>query len=320
MREVLALDLSKLSLRTALIGTIVLGVTVVLVGVFGNVAIAAGLAAVFVIAAGPADTRRPDLGSVLLVVIGAVVTFLVSVSASSPAWAAVVITVITLAATLLAMLDQRSAKMGVYGLLWAVLVLDVGATADTAVSMAIAFAFGGVLAVLALWISYRFLESDPDPEADADVGKDAAETTDSNEAPTGRDREVRDCPGSRGRGLRLAGLLPVSRESCLGGPDVRAGDPAPCPSIRGDCIGAGNWNCRRCCRGCVDHPDQHWRHGGVAGRLRRKRFLDDRYAQGQLRSFDTVHHQCPADLAGTAPRGGRRLQHGNACWPHCLAW
>ena len=177
MREVLALDLSKLSLRTALIGTIVLGVTVVLVGVYGNVAIAAGLAAVFVIAAGPADTRRPDLGSVLLVAIGAVVTFLVSVSASSPAWAAVVITVITLAATLLAMLDQRSAKMGVYGLLWAVLVLDVGATADTAVSMAIAFAFGGVLAVLALWISYRFLESDPDPEADADVGKDAAETT-----------------------------------------------------------------------------------------------------------------------------------------------
>ncbi|MCH9816552.1 MAG: FUSC family protein [Actinomycetia bacterium] len=176
MREVFALDLSKLSLRTAIIGTIVLGITVVLVGVFGNVAIAAGLAAVFVTAAGPADTRRPDLGSVLLVVVGAAVTFLVSLSASSQVAAAVVITAITLAATLLALLDKRSATMGVFGLLWAVLVLDVGATADTAASMAAAFAIGGVLALLALWIADRFLESDPDPEIATEPEQDMAET------------------------------------------------------------------------------------------------------------------------------------------------
>jgi uncharacterized membrane protein YccC len=174
VREVFVLDLTKLNLRNAITGTIALGITIVLLGILGTVAMAAGLAAIFVIAGGPSDSKRPDLSSLLLVVGGALLTFVVSLSAAATIAATIVISLITLGATLLALWGKRYATMGVFGLLWAVLALTLGTTPELAASMAFAFALGGGVALVAMWIASLI----PANDMPAQTGETADEQSD----------------------------------------------------------------------------------------------------------------------------------------------
>jgi hypothetical protein len=175
VREVFVLDLTKLNLRGAITGTIALGITIVFLGIFGTVVMAAGLAALFVIAGGPSDTQKPDLSSFLLVVGGALLTFVVSLSAASAVAATIVITLITLGATLLALWGKRYATMGVFGVLWAVLALTLGTAPQLAANMALAFALGGSVALVAMWIASLIPANDIPEETD--------ETTDEQSGP-----------------------------------------------------------------------------------------------------------------------------------------
>jgi hypothetical protein len=164
VREVFELDFSKLSMRSAIVGTVALAVVIVFLAIFGSVAMAAGLAAVFVVMAGPSDTRRPDVNSLLFVLGGAGITFIVAWSSSSVVAATIVLSVITLGASLLALVGKRSTTMGVFLLLWSVLALGIGSTLAAAIDLAIAFALGGGFALLVMWLASLLPDRSATPE------------------------------------------------------------------------------------------------------------------------------------------------------------
>lgn len=171
MREAFQVDVSKLNFRGALVGTIALGLVIVFIGVFGQVTVAAGVAAVFVVAGGPSETRRPDRYSVLLVLAGALVTVIVSLSASSAIAATLAITLITFGATLLALLGKRARTTGVFGVMWAVLALAIGSTPEIALSLSVAFTVGGLVALAVLWLASRIPDRSSHADDDADSGR-----------------------------------------------------------------------------------------------------------------------------------------------------
>lgn len=155
MKEVLELDMDELDLRRAVIGTVALAVGLALMGALGPVGIAAGIAAIFVVAGDSDETRGPDSVQAALVVGGAAVTLLVGYAAGSTVAATITIAAVTLVATLVSLAGPRPAAAGVYALLWAVLTLSIGATDESPVAMAGAFLAGGAIALAVLWLAER---------------------------------------------------------------------------------------------------------------------------------------------------------------------
>lgn len=184
MREVVTFDAAQISWRRGLVGTCALLILVAFLGWLGAVVIAAALAAVFVLAGAPKE-RTPDLLLVAVVVFGTLVTGVISLAAESALWAAIVIGIVTFAATAMALFGKRSALTGLFGILWAIVALAVGTTPDIAVSMSVAFAVGGATALVALWASSRVKAGrsaaavdDTADDADAAEAADAAEPVD----------------------------------------------------------------------------------------------------------------------------------------------
>jgi uncharacterized membrane protein YccC len=172
MKEVFDLDLEALDFRGAVTGLVSLVGVVALIGVLGPAAMAAGIAALFVIAGDSDDTRGPDSVQVGLVLVGALITLVVGWSANSAVAATITLTLVTLGVTLLSMRGPRPAAAGTYALLWATLTLSIGATDESAAAMTIAFLAGGLLALGVLWLAERV----PDPEES--TGEDAGEVPD----------------------------------------------------------------------------------------------------------------------------------------------
>ena len=173
MGEVLELDMDELDLRGALTGVLALAVALALVSVLGPVAMAAGIAALFVVAGDAPETRGPDSVQALLVLAGAVITLAVGYSAESAVAATITITVVTLAGTLVAMAGRRPAVAGTYALLWAVVTLGIGSTDESPAAMALAFVAGGVIALVALWLAERV----PDPDGEEGGAPDQADAS-----------------------------------------------------------------------------------------------------------------------------------------------
>jgi uncharacterized membrane protein YccC len=162
---VIELDLEELDWRGAVTGLGGLFVALAFIGLFGPVGMAAGIAALFVVAADADDVAGPDRAQVVLVVAGSAITSIVGHAADSTITAAVVIAAVTLGATLLVLLGPRYATSGAFALMWAVLTLSIGATDESADTMALAFAAGGAIALAALAIADRL--APPQPATDA---------------------------------------------------------------------------------------------------------------------------------------------------------
>ena len=114
MDDVLKMDTEQLDWRSAFTGLVGLLIALVVIGVFGNVGMAAGVAVLFVVAADEDSHAGPDLAQLLLVLVGAVVTYAVGESTSSTAAAAAAIGLIALGCTLLLLLGPRYAGLGAY--------------------------------------------------------------------------------------------------------------------------------------------------------------------------------------------------------------
>lgn len=155
VEDVLELEMEELDWRSAFTGLIGLLIALVFIGVFGTVGMAAGIAVVFVVGSDEETHKGPDLGQLVLVVVGAIVTYAVGESTTSTAGAAIVIGLITLGCTLVLLLGSEFASVGAYSLIWAVLALTIGVTNESAVEMAIAFAAGGTIALAVLLASSR---------------------------------------------------------------------------------------------------------------------------------------------------------------------
>ena len=221
MREVIEVDLDELDLRKGVTGAVGLGIALALVWAMGTAAVAAGIAALLVVAGEPDDSHGPDGLQVLLVLAGAVVTLAVGYSADSALAAGLVIGLVTVVATLVAASGPRSATAGTYALLWAVLALGIGDTAESAAGLALSFAIGGCVALLALWLVRRVAGAD----SAADEPVVADEPASDRDGPmVGRD--LRRCPGAGSGGVRLARVLAVPRPLELGRAHLRPGPPA----------------------------------------------------------------------------------------------
>lgn len=149
---------------TGLIGLLF---ALVFIGAFGPVGMAAGIAVLFVVAGDSDEQIGPDRSQVLFVPIGAIVTLVVGHAADDTLAASVVIAVVTFLTTLLLLLGPRYAVSGGFALLWAVLTLTIGATDESAGEMALAFAAGGGIALLALFVSQRLVPNEAAGQGDA---------------------------------------------------------------------------------------------------------------------------------------------------------
>ena len=153
MDDMLEMDMEQLDWRSAFTGLVGLLIALVFVGAFGNAGVAAGIAVLFVVGADEESHAGPDLAQLLLVLIGAVVTYAVGESTTSTAAAAIVFGLVTLGSTLLLLLGERYAAVGTYSLMWAVIALTIGVTEATAGEMTVAFAAGGAVALVVLFVS-----------------------------------------------------------------------------------------------------------------------------------------------------------------------
>jgi len=161
LQEVLRLDLDELDWHGAVTALVGLLLALVFIGAFGPVGMAAGMAVLFVVAGDSDDQIGPDRSQVLFVPIGTVVTLVVGHAADDTLAASIVIAVVTFLTTLLLLLGPRYAVSGGFALMWAVLTLTIGATDESAGEMALAFAAGGVIALLALSVSQRVVPKEP---------------------------------------------------------------------------------------------------------------------------------------------------------------
>lgn len=173
MREVFDLDLEELDFRGAVTGLVSLVGAVALIGVLGPVAMAAGIAALFVIAGDSDETYGPDGVQVGLVVVGSIITLVVGWSSNSAVAATITLTLVTVGATLLSLRGPRTAAAGTYALLWATLTLSIGTTDESAAAMTVAFFAGGLLALGALWLSERVPDPKDSTESSTDEAADA---------------------------------------------------------------------------------------------------------------------------------------------------
>jgi hypothetical protein len=176
--EIIEFDVEKLDYRSALTGVVVLAAALMFVGVLGPAGMAAGIAAIFVVAGGSSQAHASPLNGILFVLVGACVTLLVGYSAESALAATLVIGIVTLLATLASLGGVNTATAGVYLLLWSILALSFGGTDEEPWVAAVAFLIGGTLAITGLWIAARVA-----PEPSGTPSGNAAEQATDPEGP-----------------------------------------------------------------------------------------------------------------------------------------
>jgi hypothetical protein len=168
LHEVVEIDLDQLDLRSALVGVAVLTVALVFVGVLGPAGMAAGIAALFVIAGSSGEGAESSAEHAMFIVAGAVVTLAVGYAADSTAAATAVVGLVAWASSLGALRGPVAAAHGAYLLMWAVLTLAIVDSEATVPTMAGAFVVGGLLALAGLWVADRLPAERPQRVAPVD--------------------------------------------------------------------------------------------------------------------------------------------------------
>lgn len=168
LRSVLELDLDAIDLRKGVLGVVAIGVVVIIVALFGTVGMTAALAALFVIMADQPGSIRDRAQAVLLMTaFGALIALVAVWAGTSHVWVATLLTfVVTGVATLLSGLGPGAAVRGLLLSVWAIVALTFAGDLETAVQLAVAFMFGGILAAGIIWLRTRAL---PEPSVEAET-------------------------------------------------------------------------------------------------------------------------------------------------------
>jgi hypothetical protein len=159
-REVVEFDADALNVRSALIGLCVLMVALALVVASGPPAIAAAIAALFVVAGASGNAVHTLTDQLLFVAVGTITTLVVGIASSSALGATIAIGLVALVSTLAALRSPVGAANGAYLLIWAVLSLAITDSDTGAAAMAGAFLVGGALAVAALQLAHKIAPAD----------------------------------------------------------------------------------------------------------------------------------------------------------------
>ena len=170
LRELLALDMTKVDLRSGLTGTIAILVAIVFVAVFGTIGMTAGIAALFVIAADqPGPVRERGAGVLVITLGGAVIAFVAVWAGIEHIWVATLLTFsITAVATLTAGFGHVAAIRGLLLSLWAVIAFGFAGDEEKALALSMAFLAGGVIAAVILWLESR-TSHEPSAEVEAET-------------------------------------------------------------------------------------------------------------------------------------------------------
>ena len=170
LRELLALDLTKIDVRRGTAGTVAVLMAIVFVVIFGTIGMTAGIAALFVIAADqPGPVRQRWIGVVVITIFGSLIAFIAVWAGIEHIWVAVLLTfTITMVATLTAGFGHVVATRGLLLSIWAVLAFGFAGDEETALTIAIAFLGGGAIAAVLLWIEAHGSSQDA-AEAEAEA-------------------------------------------------------------------------------------------------------------------------------------------------------
>lgn len=168
LRSLLRLDLDAIDPRTGLVVLVAVAVAVAIVVMFGTAGMAAGLAMLFAILADqPGPLRARALGVAVMTVGGSAIAFVALWAGTELAWLALLLTfVVTAIGTLVAGYGPSAAVRGLLLAVWAVVALSLGGEVDLAISLTVAFAVGGSIAALIIWLRSRAL---PEPSLEDQV-------------------------------------------------------------------------------------------------------------------------------------------------------
>jgi uncharacterized membrane protein YccC len=168
LRGLLKLDLDAIDPRSGLTVLIAIAIAIALVLAFGTAGMAAGLAMLFAILADqPGPLRARALGVAVMTVGGAAIAFVALWAGTELAWAALLLTfVVTAIGTLVAGYGPSAAVRGLLLAVWAVVALSLGGELDLAISLTVAFAVGGLIAALIIWLRSRAV---PEPSLEDQV-------------------------------------------------------------------------------------------------------------------------------------------------------
>lgn len=169
LHEVVEVDLDQLDLRSGLVGLFTLTVALALVAVFGPAGMAAGIAALFVIAGAEGEASESFGEHALFLVAGTAVTLAVGYAAESPVAATVALGVVAWTSTLAPLRGPVAAGHGAHLLMWAVLTVGIVDSEASAAPMAAAFAIGGALALGGLWLANRIPDEHPPRSESVDM-------------------------------------------------------------------------------------------------------------------------------------------------------
>ena len=170
LRELLAVDRTKIDVRRGSVGAVAVLIAIVFVVIFGTIGMTVGIAALFVIAADqPGPVRQRWMGVLVITIFGSLIALVAVWAGIQHIWVAVLLTfTITVVATLIAGFGHVVATRGLLLSLWAVIAFGFAGDEETALSIAIAFVGGGVIAAALLWAQARGSRHEP-VEAEAEA-------------------------------------------------------------------------------------------------------------------------------------------------------
>ncbi len=168
VRELLTLDLEAVDLKKGLTVLVAIAIAIAIAVVFGTAGMAAGLAMLFAILTDqPGPLRARALGLAVMTLAGSAIAFVALWAGTDLAWVALLLTfVVTALGTLVAGYGHAAAIRGLLLAVWAVVALSLGGELDLAISLTVAFAVGGLIAALIIWLGARAL---PEPPMEEEV-------------------------------------------------------------------------------------------------------------------------------------------------------
>lgn len=148
------LDWSQVNLRGGLKTVLVIVLAAVVLILFGGLGITVGLAALFAtIGDGPGSLRSRLLNVASFTAVGSALAFAGAWAGTDhPVLGSFLVAVVVFLATASAALGKSAAVRGLLLAVWAVLALALSGSVDAPASLSLAFAIGGFLAGVGLWL------------------------------------------------------------------------------------------------------------------------------------------------------------------------
>jgi hypothetical protein len=168
LRGLFRLDLDAVDFHKGVTGLASILAFAIFVVAFGTIGMVAALATLFVVMADqPGPLRDRGIGILIMTVVGSIIAFVGAWAGTQHIVVAALLTFVIVAlATLAAGFGSGNVVRGMLLSVWAVVAIGMAGEAEAATQMAIAFAGGGLIAAVVLWLQTR---ARPEPPMEAET-------------------------------------------------------------------------------------------------------------------------------------------------------